>query len=140
MIGYTIDNIKPNVEVTPDGHWLWKGAKHPSGYGTIGYGPLKEIVSRVVLGLERGDPRLALHKNDCHTPSCCNPEHLYIGTGKSNVRDSINLGTKTSGFGIAKSRKTHCPQGHEYNVDNTYYTPSTGYRHCLTCIRSRKGR
>jgi hypothetical protein len=135
-----LSEIKSNIIITPEGHWLWQGATTLQGYGTVGGGYEKEVVSRVALGLKRGDPRLALHKNICHTPNCCNPEHLYIGSDNDNVRDSIRLGTKTSGFGIAKSRKTHCPQGHEYNLTNTYYTPSTGYRKCLACIRSRKGR
>lgn len=39
--------------------------------------------------------------------------------------------------GHPNSRKTHCPQGHPYDVTNTYITPSTGDRLCRECIRTR---
>jgi hypothetical protein len=33
-------------------------------------------------------------------------------------------------------RKTHCPQGHEYSIENTYIDHRGG-RHCRTCYRER---
>jgi hypothetical protein len=30
--------------------------------------------------------------------------------------------------------KTHCAQGHEYTVENTYIRKGTKYRHCRTCM------
>jgi hypothetical protein len=32
--------------------------------------------------------------------------------------------------------KTHCPEGHEYNEENTYITKK-GKRNCRTCNRER---
>lgn len=32
--------------------------------------------------------------------------------------------------------KTHCPQGHPYDAQNTYINPS-GYKTCRTCVRER---
>lgn len=33
---------------------------------------------------------------------------------------------------------THCPQGHPYDLFNTYYKPDgSGQRDCLTCRRAR---
>ena len=34
------------------------------------------------------------------------------------------------------SLKTHCPQGHPYNKENTYISQE-GYRHCKTCLDER---
>lgn len=34
---------------------------------------------------------------------------------------------------IAKHYKTHCPQGHEYTEENSYFVPSTGFRQCKAC-------
>lgn len=33
--------------------------------------------------------------------------------------------------------KTHCPQGHPYDEENTYIIPSTGGRLCKICLRER---
>ena len=38
-------------------------------------------------------------------------------------------------WGHSQAKKTHCPNGHEYNVNNTCF--SGGKRHCLVCIRER---
>jgi len=56
-------------------------------------------------------------------------ENLKYGTISENVRDSIKHGTQVS------SRKTHCPQGHEYTEENTLV--SSGRRHCRTCLRTK---
>lgn len=32
--------------------------------------------------------------------------------------------------------KTHCPEGHPYDEENTY-TPPTGGRYCRACMRRR---
>lgn len=37
--------------------------------------------------------------------------------------------------GNANLRKTHCPQGHPYDEENTYVTPS-GVRQCRTCRKA----
>jgi hypothetical protein len=34
-------------------------------------------------------------------------------------------------------RKTHCPQGHPYDEENTYHAPRTGDRHCRACQQQR---
>lgn len=39
------------------------------------------------------------------------------------------------GQGGKNAAKTHCPQGHEYTEDNTYYRPKKINRHCRTCAR-----
>jgi len=34
-----------------------------------------------------------------------------------------------------QSEKTHCPRGHLYDVENTYYGPRRGERRCRECAR-----
>lgn len=59
------------------------------------------------------------------------PENLYWGSYSENMRDAIEHGTHVA------ASKTHCPQGHEYDAENTRYTKD-GHRVCRTCHRNRE--
>jgi hypothetical protein len=76
------------------GCWLWIASCLPWGYGTIKVGSRTDgsrITARahcLSWALYRGPiPKglNVLHK--CDTPYCVNPDHLYVGTQKHNVRD-----------------------------------------------------
>jgi hypothetical protein len=92
--------------------WLWKGATDKDGYGLIkrwkGNHRNGTRVSvgifrahREMLTLKTGKPvpldKLALHT--CDTPGCINPDHLFIGTAKDNVRDKIRKGRLRPPYG-----------------------------------------
>lgn len=61
----------------------------------------------------------------CRVRECVNPEHLEEVTHAENVRRSPLV------------NKTHCPRGHEYTPENSYFIPSTGGKMCRTCERAR---
>ena len=58
--------------------------------------------------------------------------NLRYDTASANERDKVAHGTHHH------ASKTHCPQGHPYDEENTYVNPSTGGRQCRTCIRIRQ--
>lgn len=71
------------------GCWEWQGAVLNSGYGQINYAGRTRTVHKFSLETFRGV--CPLPKCDvCHTcdnKRCFNPDHLFVGTRRDNVRD-----------------------------------------------------
>jgi len=117
-----------------NGCWYYSGFRTPAGYGQLHYDHSTWDVHRLSMKLfkpEEFDKNLNVN-HKCNNPSCFNPEHLYSGTQKDNIRDCINSGNKS------ELNRTHCPQGHDYTPENTYVRPN-GHRDCKICA-SKKGR
>jgi hypothetical protein len=110
------------------GCWLWTGGHNGAGYGFAWVNDKSIKVSRLsaylYLGFDLSSSKLICHK--CNNKNCFNPEHLYIGTDSDNKHDTVTAGTH------GNARKTHCPRGHEYNLENTH-TDILGSRHCRVC-------
>lgn len=81
--------------------------------------------------LNEGD--LLLHSCDRGDEGCVNVNHLRIGTPSENNKDAVERGRHRN----QNSAKTHCPQGHPYDNDNTRVRPN-GQRACRACERERK--
>lgn len=129
-----IQKLFARIDVAPNGCWLWKGFKHPKGYGQIfhrDYGNinLQRIVYMIANGVKLTSEQLVCHH--CDVRHCCNPEHLFVGTAKDNNNDCARKGRHHN------TVKTHCPRGHAYDALNTYVTPR-GLRNCRTCSRERQ--
>lgn len=73
--------------------WLWKGWKHPSGYGTMSMGghiPQKRA-HRFSWEIHHGkipDGQCVLHH--CDVRHCVNPKHLFLGSRGDNARDMVS--------------------------------------------------
>jgi hypothetical protein len=82
--------------------WFWTAGGRGKGYGAIKVNGKLYDAHRVVWFLTYGKwpQKFVLHR--CNNRSCVNPDHLYEGTQKENVRDSIVSGTL---FDIRKARK-----------------------------------
>jgi len=110
--------------------WLWKSSASRNDYGRIKDGTrgikahrysYETFVDKIPKGL------FVCHK--CDNPPCINPKHLFLGTNADNIRDSAAKGR------LANSKKTYCPQGHEYSEVNTYLVKQKGSisRRCREC-------
>jgi hypothetical protein len=94
----------------------WTACKNPAGYGLFNFGGqgMAVLAHRFAWEISNGDipdGMLVCHK--CDNPSCVNPEHLFIGSHKDNMRDCVNKGRfvcnlKTKGHkSFGKNNGTH---------------------------------
>lgn len=138
------DRLWNRVEKTETGCWLWTGATIPKGYGAISVEGRLELVHRVAYRLTHGTiPEGKQIDHTCHTKDCTtkarecphrrciNPEHLEAATSHENTLR-----------GNMVASITHCPHGHLYDQENTYYKRRKwGYgRECRACQRLRDQR
>jgi len=83
------------------GCWLWTAARSPSGYGRIGIGGRAgnaRQAHRISWGLHRGEiPKGKEVCHRCDTPSCVNPDHLFLGSHQENMRDAVQKGRTSKG-------------------------------------------
>lgn len=109
--------------------WLWKGAPNNSGYGAIGVAGGRVVpVHRWSYEQFVGPIPDGLHVDHlCRTRMCVNPKHLEAVTQRENT-------LRGNGFAADEARRTHCPQGHPYDEQNTYRY--RGLRYCLICRRA----
>ncbi len=136
------------VTVAPDGCWRWTGTLskgygrfHPGSGRRSGYGMTRaHRLSYMVLVGPIGDGLQldhVCHTNDESCPGgesclhrrCVNPAHLEPMTNAENQRRSPNT------LASLAAAKTHCPQGHPYDDENTLR--SGGKRWCRTCRRNQ---
>lgn len=67
--------------------------KDKDGYTRIKYNGKHERLHRIIYMLKYGEiPKKMVIRHKCDNPSCCNINHLEIGTPKDNVRDMIERG------------------------------------------------
>lgn len=83
------DQLLARVEPEPNsGCWIWIGARHHFGHGSIRREQRSRRAHRVSWEIYRGEIAVGLcvlHK--CDNPPCVNPDHLYLGTHLDNARD-----------------------------------------------------
>jgi len=89
--------------------WEWQGAKTSSGYGNLSWHGLHVQAHRVAYYLTYGGialdtqfrqdgraekyRRFVLHR--CDNRSCCNPNHLFLGSMRANLLDAYAKGRKS---------------------------------------------
>lgn len=78
---------------TPDGCWIWVGARSGGGYGHLNYKGEYLDAHRLSYEMNVGpvpEGKCVLH--DCDNPPCIRPNHLFLGTKKDNAIDMVEKG------------------------------------------------
>lgn len=117
-----------------DGECLVFHGATAKGYGLIrDTGTGKNLaVHRVVYEAEVGPiPEGMTIDHLCFNRACVNVRHMEVVTRGENARRAAHRNP----IATANLAKTHCPQGHPYDEENTY-TPPSGGRYCRTCGRA----
>ena len=92
-------NLKKLLIENDNGCLEFSGARLKKGYGIFVIGSRKDatrshkLAHRVAYFIAYGpipDGMFVCHK--CDNPSCCNPDHLFLGTPKDNMMDMLNKG------------------------------------------------
>src|SRR3982750_2711117 len=96
--------------------WNWMGSCIPFGYGQFGVtleflgvnspGRTMGRAHRVAWILTNGHIPDGLHVcHKCDNRTCCNPNHLFLGTAQDNVDDMMQK--KRNGFGRTGRTRLH---------------------------------
>lgn len=130
------------AHVSPEpnsGCWLWTAAISTNGYGLLSTTRSRQVrAHRFAYESMHGpipDGLYICHR--CDTPSCVNPDHLFLGTPRDNLNDAKSKGRYASQSTIRR-QATHCARGHGFTPENTLWRKDApGRRGCRACKRIR---
>jgi hypothetical protein len=112
--------------------WIWTGAIRGSGYAGFHRGDGRHTVGAHIFGYETAHgpvPKGLVLDHLCRVPSCVRPAHLEPVTSRINALRGETIVA-------ANAAKTHCPQGHPYDAENTRWYQ--GRRYCRACKRASR--
>jgi hypothetical protein len=124
----TVVNVEGSLPptLTRNGCWIWTGNKNMYGYGRFKLNKKDVYTHRYSYEIFRGKIPKGLELDHlCKNRDCLNPDHLEAVTHKENI---------LRGKWGENSRKTHCPQDHEY----TDYKNNRNQRVCKICLFNKR--
>ena len=127
-------------DVTETGCWEWRGTRNDQGYGLITAPRLNldgARVHRLMYELHVGPLGDLQGCHRCDNPPCCNPAHIFPGTGADNMADMVAKGRHRH------QGRTECPNGHDVTTEGATRVVRREGRTskiCVVCARERNRR
>jgi hypothetical protein len=90
-----IENFEKHLTKKENGCWKYGEANNRKGYCfmAINKGTKTLVTSRASWEIHFGNiPPMMCVCHKCDRPSCCNPDHLFLGTHKENMKDMLSKG------------------------------------------------
>jgi hypothetical protein len=88
--------------------WLWAAGKDKDGYGVVRFKGRRRVkahrAAHEIFKGPIGEGQMVCHA--CDTPSCVNPDHLFLGSAKSNKADCVAKGRHVRGESAPKAKLT----------------------------------
>lgn len=84
--------------------WEWFKSKFSNGYGSMRLDGRRAMPHRVIYELTYGSiPNKLCVLHSCDNRTCCNPDHLWLGTQADNMHDMKKKG-RWKGYNNHKKR------------------------------------
>lgn len=98
FIGTPLERFEHYTVKSVNGCWNWTGYKNKNGYGQMRSKGKMVSAHRFSYEHHKGtipEGISVLHR--CNNPACVNPEHLYLGDHKQNMKDRLMSGNYPRG-------------------------------------------
>lgn len=105
--------------------WLWTGGLDTSGYGKVRCNGKQisphRVIYEAMYHMTLTSDQFVLHT--CDKRTCCNWNHLYLGTFQDNMNDKVSRNRQTKGTQQTQARLN---DSKVYQIRRLYY--SSGWR------------
>lgn len=120
-----LERFLTKIAPTVDGCWLWTAAKC-NGYGYFKADRWMRAHRWAYQHFKGPIPHGLTLDHLCRQPACVNPDHLEA------VPIGVNV-SRGTGLTVVNANKTHCSQGHPFDLINTIWYDSGTKRRCREC-------